>query len=86
MFVTRVKFYGHILTPGGRHRDPEKVAAIERCWWEDITTPTHPKGFLAFTQWYSVYIHDHGRPTANGPTGHVPHKSPKEGQKVPVAN
>ena len=57
MFVTRVKFCGHILTPGGRHRDPEKVAAIERWRWEDITTPTHLKGFLGFTQWYSVYIH-----------------------------
>ena len=38
MFVTCIKFCGHILTPGGRHRDPEKVAAIERWRWEDITT------------------------------------------------
>ena len=64
MFVTRVKFCGHILTPGGRHRDPEKVAAIERWRWEDITTPTHLKGFLGFTQWYSVYIHDYARMAA----------------------
>ena len=61
MFVTCVKFCGHILTPGGRHRDPEKVAVIERWRWEDITTPTHLKGFLGFTQWYSVYIHDYAR-------------------------
>ena len=64
MFVTRVKFCGHILTPGSRHRDPEKVAAIERLRWEDITTPTHFIGFLGFTQWYSVYIHDYVRMTA----------------------
>ena len=64
MFVTRVKFCGHILTPGGRHRHPEKVAAIERWRWEDITTPTHLKGLLGFTQWYSVYIHDYARMAA----------------------
>ena len=59
MFVTQVKCCGQILTPGGGHRDPEKVAAIGRWWWQDITTPTHPKGFVGFTQWYSVYIHDY---------------------------
>ena len=64
MLVNRVKFCGHILTPGGRHRDPEKVAAIERWRWEDITTPTHLKRFLGFTQWYSVYIHDYARMAA----------------------
>ena len=64
MFVTRVKFCGHILTPGGRQRDPEKVAAIEGWRWEDITTPTHLKGFLGFTQWYRVYIHHYARMAA----------------------
>ena len=64
MFVTRVKFCENILTPGGRHRDPEKVAAIERWRWEDITTPTHLRGFLRLTQWYSVYIHDYTRMAA----------------------
>ena len=64
MFVTRVKVCGHILTPGGRHRKPEKVAAIERWRWEDITTPGHLKGFFGFTQWYSVYIHDYARMAA----------------------
>ena len=29
MFATRVKFCGHILTPQGRVRDPEKVQAIK---------------------------------------------------------
>ena len=63
-FVTRVKFCGHILTPGGRHRDSERVAAIGRWQWEDITTLTHLKGFLRFTQWYSVYLHDYARMAA----------------------
>ena len=65
MFVTRVKVCGRILTPWGRHRDPEMVAAIERWQWEDITTPTHLRGFLGFTQWYSVYIHDDARMAAH---------------------
>ena len=37
------------------------MAAIERWRWEDITTPTHLKGFLGFTQWYSVHINDYAR-------------------------
>ena len=40
------------------------MAAIERWRGEDITTPTHLKGFLGFTQWYSVYIHDYARMAA----------------------
>ena len=64
MFVTRVKFCGHLLTPGGRHRDAEKVAAIERWRKEGIANPTHLKGFLGFTQWYSVYMHDYARMAA----------------------
>ena len=40
------------------------MAAIEQWRWEDITTPTHLKGFLGFTQWYSVYIHDYARMAA----------------------
>ena len=40
------------------------MAAIERWRWEDITTPIHLKGFLGFTQWYSVYIHDYARMAA----------------------
>ena len=64
MFVTRVNFCGHILTPGGQNRDPEKVAAMEGWRWEDITTPTHLNGFLGFPQWYSMYIHDYARMAA----------------------
>ena len=64
MFVTRVKFCRHILTPGRRHRDLEKVAAIERWRWQDITDLTHLTKFLGFTHWYSVYIHDYARMAA----------------------
>ena len=40
LFVTRVNVCGHILTPGGRHRDPEKVAA--KIQWLGRTLLHHP--------------------------------------------
>ena len=84
MFVTRFKFCGHILTPGGRHSDPEKVAAIEQWRREDITTHTHLKGFLGLTQWYSVYIHDYACMAAAlqmALQGMCPTKAQKKAQK-----
>ena len=61
MLFTRLKFCGHILAPGGRHREHKKLDAIEQWRWEDITTSTHFKGFLGFTRWYSVYINNYAR-------------------------
>ena len=58
IFVTRVEFRAHILSPFGRQRDPEKVAPIAKWKWVDKKTPTHLKAFLGFKQWYSIYIRD----------------------------
>ena len=56
LFATRIKFVGHILSYGERRADPEEIAAIERWSPEMIKTPTHMKGFLEFSQYYSVYM------------------------------
>lgn len=60
LFRTRVKFCGHVLENGTRASAPAKREAISR--WEPthIQTPTHLKGFLGLTQFYSMYMRDYG--------------------------
>ena len=61
LFATRVKFCGHVILRGRRTPDPEKTAAVMRWHWRSITTPTHMKAFLGFTQWYAVYVRGYAK-------------------------
>ena len=56
MFMTRVKFCGHVLEAGTRRAAPSKTEPIDRWSWEYIRTPTQMKAFLGLTQWYSIYM------------------------------
>ena len=56
MFMTRVKFCGHVLEAGTRRAAPSKTEPIDRWSWEHIRTPTQMKAFLGLTQWYSIYM------------------------------
>ena len=56
LLATRDTFCGHVKLRGRRTPDPEKTAAVMHWHWRSITTPTHTKAFLGFTQWYAVYV------------------------------
>ena len=56
MFMTRVKFCGHILEAGTRRAAPSKTEPIVRWSTEHMRTPTHMKAFLGLTQWYAIYM------------------------------
>ena len=59
------------------------MAAIERRRWQGITTGTHLKGFLGFTQQYNVYINDYARmavPLQNALQGMCLTKAQKKAQ------
>ena len=59
MFMTRVKFCGHILEAGTRRAAPSKTEPIDRWSTEHIRTPTQMKAFLGLSQWYSIYMRNY---------------------------
>ena len=52
--VKEVEFCGHILGNGQRRTAPGKLMALEK--WEEHRTVTALRGFLGFTNYYSVYV------------------------------
>ena len=64
LFVTEVKFCGHVLSGGTRRPAPSKLAALEQWDPKDITTVTHLRSFLGLCQWYEIYIPDYAKVAA----------------------
>jgi hypothetical protein len=58
MFVTEVKFCGHILSNGTRRAAPSKLEAVAKWEPEQVKTVTHMKSFLGLVGWYDIYIKD----------------------------
>lgn len=56
LFVTEVKFCGHVLSNGTRRPAPSKLAAVEQWDPADIKTVTHLRSFIGLCQWYEIYI------------------------------
>ena len=56
MFMTKVKYCGHILHDGRRSPAPSKVDAIRNWMVDMIRTPNQMKGFLGLVNWY-IYIY-----------------------------
>ena len=54
MFVTEVKFCGHILREGKRQPAPGKLLSIQK--WELPRTVTQLRGFLGLTNYYISYV------------------------------
>jgi hypothetical protein len=53
-FVKEVEFCGHILGNGQRRPAPGKLLALEK--WEVPKSVTALRGFLGFTNYYSIYV------------------------------
>ena len=56
LFMTMIKFCGHILSKGTRRAAPSKLQAVEKWQPEMIKTITHLRGFLGLAQYYSQYV------------------------------
>ena len=54
LFLPEVEFCGHVLSNGTRRPMPGKLRAIEK--WEAPRNITELRGFLGFTNYYSMYI------------------------------
>ena len=57
LFVREVEFCGQVLANGTRRPMPGKLRALEN--WERPRTVTELRGFLGFTNYYSIYIQDY---------------------------
>ena len=64
MFVTQVKFCGHILEAGTRRAMPSKLSSVKKYHHEKIRTTTKLNGFLGLTGWYAIYIHKYAEMAA----------------------
>lgn len=58
LFMTMIKFCGHILSSGQRRAAPSKLEAIRSWEPEMVKTITHLRGFLGLAQYYSQYVKD----------------------------
>ena len=56
LFMTMIKFCGHILTEGKRRAAPSKLQAIAEWKPATVKTITHLRGFLGLAQYYSTYV------------------------------
>ena len=58
LFMTSIKFCGHILSDGQRRAAPSKLQAIANWQPAMVKTVTHLRGFLGLAQYYSTYVKD----------------------------
>ena len=56
LFMTMIKFCGHLLFGGKRKAAPSKLQAIKDWQPEMVKTITHLRGFLGLCQYYSTYV------------------------------
>ena len=56
LFMTMVKFCGHVLLDGQRRAAPSKLEAVAKWTPGMIKTVTNLKGFLGLCQYYSQYV------------------------------
>ena len=56
LFMTTIKFCGHILSQGQRRAAPSKLEAIRKWTPEVMKRVTHLKAFLGLAQYYAVYM------------------------------
>ena len=59
LFVTRVKFCGHILYDGKRSPAPDKLLPVEN--WELPKTLTQLRGFLGLCNYFEEYVPDYAQ-------------------------
>ena len=58
LFMTMIKFCGHILSEGKRRAAPSKLQAIAEWQPTMIKSITNLRGFLGLAQYYSTYVKD----------------------------
>ena len=56
LFMTMIKFCGHILFDGKRRAAPSKLQAVADWQPEMIKSITQLRGFLGLAQYYSSYV------------------------------
>ena len=56
LFMTMIKFCGHLLFDGKRKAAPSKLQALQEWTPEMVKTITHLCGFLGLANYYSTYV------------------------------
>ena len=86
IFMTKVKYCGHILHDGKRLPAPSKVDDIRNWMVKMIQTPKQMKGFLGLVNSYSIYIQNYAdlaAPLKESLQGKYKHATKVQGQKGP---